>query len=114
MSLQLPVIRVRVRTDSSSLAAAVLCCALTYCISGVVAGGDRPGRRVCDIKLQAQTLCEGFELAQAADTGRAVIRVFTNTPVAGKLLLELVPKTESPGEAEAPLLNFVEIVCSRR
>jgi hypothetical protein len=76
--------------------------------------GDRPGRRVYDIRLQGRTVYEGFDIAQAAGIGRAVIREFPDIVVADKLLLELAPKTESPGEAEAPLINFVEIVRSHR
>jgi outer membrane protein assembly factor BamB len=76
--------------------------------------GDRPGRRVCDIRLQGQTVCEDFDIARAGGSGKAVVREFADIPVAGKLLLELVPKTVSPGEAEAPLVNFVEILCSHR
>lgn len=75
---------------------------------------DRPGRRVCDIRLQGRTVCENFDIAQAGGSGHAVIREFADIPVTGKLLLELVPQTGSPGEAEAPLVNFLEIICSHR
>jgi hypothetical protein len=43
-----------------------------------------------------------------------VIREFTDVAVDGKLLLELVPRTEASSESEAPLISFVEIVCSHR
>ena len=77
--------------------------------------GDKPGRRVCDVKLQGRTVCENLDIAQL--TGRmneAVVREFTDIAVDDKLILEFVPKTQTPGEAEAPLVNFVEIVCSHR
>jgi len=74
--------------------------------------GDRPGQRIWDIRLQDRTVCKGFDLAQAADAGAAVTLEFAEVPVVDKLSLELVPKTESPSQAEVPLINFVEVVCS--
>jgi outer membrane protein assembly factor BamB len=76
---------------------------------------DKPGQRVFDIKLQGRTVCEAFDAARSAGgTDRAVIRDFSDIVVADKLLLELVPRAPSPGPAEAPLINFVEIACSPR
>lgn len=74
--------------------------------------GDQPGRRIWDIKLQDRTVCKGFDLTQAAETGAAVVLEFTEVTVSDKLSVEFVPKGESPGQAEAPLVNFVEVVCS--
>ncbi|MBP7050965.1 MAG: PQQ-binding-like beta-propeller repeat protein [Phycisphaerae bacterium] len=77
--------------------------------------GDRPGQRLFDIRLQGQTVLEAFDIAQSAGgAGKAVIRDFTDIAVDDKLVLELVPRTQTPGESEAPLINFVEIVCSHR
>ncbi len=77
--------------------------------------GDKPGRRVFDIRLQGRTVCEAFDIARiAGGMDRVVIRDFRDIAVEGKLLLELVPGTETPGESEAPLVNCVEIVCSHR
>lgn len=76
---------------------------------------DRPGQRVFGIKLQGRTVCETFDIAQlAGGVDRAVIRDFPDIAVAGTLVLELVPKTRTSGESEAPVINFVEIVCSHR
>jgi len=77
--------------------------------------GDRPGQRVFDIRLQGRTVCEAFDIARiAGGADRAVIRDFPDIAVDGKLVLELVPRTEAPSDSEAPLINFVEIVCSHR
>ncbi|MEN6427941.1 MAG: PQQ-binding-like beta-propeller repeat protein [Phycisphaerales bacterium] len=77
--------------------------------------GDRPGQRVFDIRLQGRTVCEAFDIARiAGGADRAVIRDFPDIRADGRLILELVPRTQMPSESEAPFINFVEIVCSHR
>jgi len=42
-------------------------------------------------------------------------RAFFGSSVTDEMCaIDVVPKTVSPGEAEAPLVNFVEILCSHR
>jgi len=72
---------------------------------------DPAGRRVCAIKLQGRTVSSDFDIAQASGgTGRAVILEFKDIRIERNLLLEFVPKAESPDQTQAPLINFVEIL----
>jgi len=72
---------------------------------------DKPGRRVCDIKLQGRTVLKDFDIAQiSAGTDRAVIQEFRDVTVQDNVVLELVPNTATPGETEAPLIHFVEVI----
>jgi hypothetical protein len=75
--------------------------------------GDRPGRRVFDIKLEGRTVHEAFDVARiAGGADKAVIQDFPNVAVDGKLSLELVPRTADSGESEAPLIHSLEIIRS--
>lgn len=72
---------------------------------------DRPGRRVCDIKLQGRAVCRGFDVARiSAGVDRAIVQEFRDIAVDGDLLLELVPQVATPDKAQAPLINFVEVI----
>ena len=74
-------------------------------------GNDKPGRRVCDIKLQGRIVSKDLDLARISDgADKAVIQEFKDIAVDGDLLLEFVPKTTTPDKAEAPILNCVEIL----
>jgi hypothetical protein len=75
------------------------------------AAGDKPGRRVCDIKLQGRTVAKDFDVARSADaTDRAVVQEFKDIAIEDNLLLELAPQVTDPDQTQAPLLNFVEII----
>jgi outer membrane protein assembly factor BamB len=72
--------------------------------------GDAPGQRGFDIKLQGTMVRENCDIAQlTAGADQAVILEFQDIPVRDNLLLELVPKTPSPSEATAPVLNCIEV-----
>jgi outer membrane protein assembly factor BamB len=79
---------------------------------GFMAGADdRPGRRVFDLKLQAETVLSNFDTLQKAGTPeRAVVMEFRDILVEEDLVLELIPKTARPTADEAPTLNFIELV----
>jgi hypothetical protein len=79
---------------------------------GFRAGGDdKPGRRVCDIKLQDRIVSKDFDIARISEgADKAVIQEFKDIPVDGDLLLEFVPKTTTPDKTQAPLISFVEIL----
>ncbi len=75
------------------------------------ADGDKPGRRICDIKLQGRTVAQDFDIARITEgTDKAVIQEFKDIAIDDKLLLELAPKATNPDKTQAPLLNFVEII----
>lgn len=72
---------------------------------------DKPGHRVCDIKLQGRIASRDFDLARISDgTDKAIVQEFQGVTVDGDLLLELVPKATTPDETQAPLISFVEII----
>jgi outer membrane protein assembly factor BamB len=75
------------------------------------AEGDKPGRRICDIKLQGRTVSQDFDIARITEgADKAVIQEFKDIAIEGDLLLELAPKATTPDKTQAPLLNFVEII----
>jgi outer membrane protein assembly factor BamB len=79
---------------------------------GFRAGGDdRPGRRVCDIKLQDRIVSKDFDIARISEgADKAVIQEFKDIAVDGDLLLEFIPQTTTPDKTQAPLISFVEIL----
>ena len=73
--------------------------------------GDRPGQRVCDIKLQGRTVCRDFDISRLSDgADKAAVQEFKDIAVDADLLLEFVPKTATPSKTQAPILNCVEII----
>jgi outer membrane protein assembly factor BamB len=72
---------------------------------------DKPGRRLCDIKLQDRIASTDFDVARVSEgTGRAVVQEFQDIAIDGDLLLEFVPKATTPDKTQAPLIDFVEII----
>ncbi len=72
---------------------------------------DKPGQRVCDIKLQDRIVSTDFDIARiSGGTDKAVIQEFQDVAVDGNLLLEFVPKAVTPDKTQAPLINFAEII----
>jgi len=73
--------------------------------------GDKPGQRVFDIKLQDKIVAKNFDLvAKAGGAQRAFMVEFTNIPVTGDLVLELVSSQEAPAASQQPLLNGLEVL----
>ena len=73
--------------------------------------GDRPGRRVFDIKLQDQTVAKNFDpMARASATQRAFMIEFQNIAVTSDLVLELVPAQPGPEAAGQPVLSGLEVL----
>jgi outer membrane protein assembly factor BamB len=72
---------------------------------------DRPGQRVFDIVLQNEIALDDFDIVREAGAPqKAVVKEFKGVRVTDTLAVELVPKVESPTEAQAPLINAIEIV----
>lgn len=72
---------------------------------------DRPGQRVFDIKLQGRTVARDFDLvARAGGAQRALQVEFTDIPVTGNLVLELVPARSGADAAQQPLLCGLEVL----
>jgi len=75
------------------------------------AAGDKPGQRVCDVKLQGRTVAKDFDIARLTKgADKAVVQEFKDIAIEENLLLELAPKAATPDRTQAPLLNFVEII----
>jgi len=72
--------------------------------------GDKPGRRVFDVGIQGRTVLKGFDIAKEAPSAGAVVKRFDGIDVQNYLTLELVPSRNDPTEAEAPVINFIEVV----
>ncbi len=73
--------------------------------------GDKPGRRVFDIKLQGKIVAENFDISQqAGGTSRAVFKQYDGIEVSDKLIVELVPKAEKPTAEQLPVLHAMEII----
>ena len=73
--------------------------------------GDRPGRRVFDIKLQDAVVAEDFDIMEAAGKmDVAVVKEYKGVKAKEVLILELDPKTANPDMDEMPIINFVEVI----
>ncbi len=73
--------------------------------------GERPGKRLFDVRLQGKVLLRGFDPVRAAGgPGRAVVKVFQGIPVKDKLLLEFLPRARKPGPESAPRVDFIQVL----
>lgn len=73
--------------------------------------GDKPGKRVFDVKLQDKTVLKSFDLvAKCGGVKTAHVEEFTNIPVTDKLLLELIPAQANPDNAHQPVINGIEVL----
>ena len=72
--------------------------------------GAPVGRQVCDVKLQGETVLEGFDVAvEADDSQQRVVREFSNVKVTDSLLLELVAKNTSGDATSVPVVCAIEV-----
>lgn len=73
--------------------------------------GDRPGRRVFDVKIQDETVLKDFDIvAEAGGCRRAIHREFTIRGVLDRLRIALVPKVEKPTPEQAPLIACLQVI----
>ena len=72
--------------------------------------GDKPGRRVFDVKLDGKTVLKDFDIIK--ETGSADTAVWKDVTISlGKeLVLELVPKVEKPTADQMPLINAIQVL----
>jgi outer membrane protein assembly factor BamB len=72
---------------------------------------DRAGRRIFDIKLQDKTVAEDFDVMEAAEqTNTALVREYRGIKAGNALVVELVPSQANPQPAQAPIINFIEVI----
>jgi outer membrane protein assembly factor BamB len=72
--------------------------------------GDSVGQRVFDVKLQGNTVLKDFDiLRETGAPNKALIKEF-KVEVKGSLTIELVPDTLNLTMAQAPIINFIEII----
>ena len=73
--------------------------------------GDRPGSRVFNVKLQGNTVLSGFDIVkEAGGPGRALWKEFDDITASTELTLELVAPSETPTDAQMPLINGLKIL----
>jgi len=73
--------------------------------------GDRPGRRVFDVKLQDTVVSEDFDIMEAAGTANgAVVKEYKGIRAQETLVCELISNAPDPSADEAPIINFIEII----
>ncbi len=71
--------------------------------------GDRPGRRVFDVKLNGKTVLKDFDVVkEAGEPDRAVWKDFV-LDLDGDLVLDLVAKPDEPTAEQMPLINGLVI-----
>jgi len=68
----------------------------TVKLAFAVPSGDKPGKRVFDVKLQGKVVRKQFDAA-AGGAGKAVLLKFEGIDVKESLLIELVSSTPKPG-----------------
>jgi hypothetical protein len=72
--------------------------------------GDKPGRRVFDVRLNGKTVLKNFDvIKEAGKTDRAVWKEFTLV-LEGNLVLDLVAKSDSPAPDQMPLINGLVVL----
>ena len=72
---------------------------------------NRAGARVFDVKLNGRIVLRDFDIAQeAGGKNIALLKEFRGVEVSDDLTVELVSRMDQPSEAQAPLLNSVEVV----
>ena len=72
--------------------------------------GDKPGRRVFDVRLNGKTVLKDFDvIKEAGKTDRAVWKEFTLV-LKGNLVLDLVTKSDKPAPDQMPLINGLIIL----
>jgi len=72
---------------------------------------DKPGQRVIDVKLQGKTVAQKLDVAAAAGVGdRAVIFEYKDISVSGKLLMEMIPKSDTQNASDYPVLSAIEVI----
>ncbi len=71
---------------------------------------DRPGKRIFDVKIQDKVVLQNFDICkEAGGRNKAVVTKFQGIKVNDNLRIELVPRVSDPSEAQAPLLNGLEV-----
>ena len=71
---------------------------------------EAPGTRVFDVKIQGETVLEGFDVvAEAGGTGKAIERDFTGIRVDKDLDIEFDPVAETPTADDAPIVNAIAV-----
>jgi hypothetical protein len=70
----------------------------------------KPGERLFDVKLQGNTVLNGFDVAkEAGGPRRAITREFRDVPVSKTLVLDLVPGNADPTPTQLPIIAAIEV-----
>lgn len=76
--------------------------------------GERPGKRVFDIRIQGKILLRGFDPVRAAGgPGKAAVREFKGIRVKDALRLDFLPRERRPGRDAAPRVDFVQVLAAQ-
>ena len=77
----------------------------------IATSGDKIGERLFDIKLQGKVVAKDFDILNTAGASdKSIVKEFENIKVDNNLVVELVPKATNPTMAQAPMINFIEVV----
>lgn len=73
--------------------------------------GDRISQRVFDVRLQGNVVQKDMDVVESAGVPeKAVVKEFKRIRVENMLTFELIPKESNPAIAQAPIINFIEII----
>ncbi len=76
-----------------------------------MSSGESPHRREFDIKLQGRIVARDSDVVRAVEQGKGtVVMEFESVAVTDALVIELVPKSETPDLDRAPIINFIEVI----
>lgn len=73
-------------------------------------GQAPPKQRVFAVKLQDKMVLKHLDIAHEAGPNTALIKEFRGVHVDQDLKVELIPKNETPGPNELPVLNGIEVI----
>ena len=75
---------------------------------------ERAGRRVFDVLLGGKVVLKDFDVfAEAGGRNKALVKEIRGVPAVQSLVLEFVPKTNTPTDATAPILCGLEIIAEQ-
>jgi outer membrane protein assembly factor BamB len=71
--------------------------------------GDKPGQRVCDVRVQGALACPGVDAAESGRGAGFVVREVKNIAVADNLAIELGLRYDRPTPLQMPILCGLEV-----
>ncbi len=74
------------------------------------AGGDRPGQRAFDVRVQDQLACENLDVvAEAGTEAKFVVREMRDILISNDLVIDVIEKNKNPTQSQMSILSGLEV-----